>query len=169
MDSNSEARLSKVYPILASKIRILAEKLLEEGIEIRVVQGLRTYQEQGDLYAKGRTAPGPKVTDAPPGYSWHNMGVAVDVCPGISGEDPWAPDWNAAHPAWKQIWTIGTGLGLVSGALWKGIPDKPHFQLANIGPVDAPDDELRKIIATGGVQAVWKEIERRINESNLHT
>ena len=45
---------------------------------MKVICGTRTYDEQAELYAQGRTKPGPKVTNSPPGYSWHNFGVAWD-------------------------------------------------------------------------------------------
>ena len=53
MDKTSEARLQLVHPLLADKVRQMAVTLLQEGIEIRVVQGLRTYQEQAALYCEG--------------------------------------------------------------------------------------------------------------------
>src|SRR5664280_578940 len=58
MDPHSEARLQLVHPVLADKVRQMAVTLLQEGIENREEQGLRTYQEQAALYAQGRTAPG---------------------------------------------------------------------------------------------------------------
>ncbi len=66
MDPHSETRLQAVHPVLADKVRQMAATLLQEGIEIRVVQGLRTHDEQAALYAQGRTAPGSIVTDAKP-------------------------------------------------------------------------------------------------------
>jgi len=41
---------------------------------------LRTFQEQDLLYQQGRTRPGVVVTWAKPGYSYHNYGLAVDIC-----------------------------------------------------------------------------------------
>ena len=56
----------------------------------RVTMGLRTIDEQNTLYAQGRTVPGQIVTNAPGGTSYHNYGLAVDICEMVNGQ----PDWN---------------------------------------------------------------------------
>jgi peptidoglycan L-alanyl-D-glutamate endopeptidase CwlK len=150
MDAISEARLGEVHPKLAEKIRSMAEMLELENITIRVVQSMRSWKEQAELYAQGRTEPGQVVTNAKPGTSWHNYGLAVDVAPFDSG----VPDWNAAHPAWKRIVAVGESVGLVSGSSWRTFPDWPHFQLTGQLPV-SPDDSVRAEFETGGIQAIW--------------
>ncbi len=80
-------KLSLVHPLFAERVRQLFQKLKEEGYDFIVTQGLRTWEEQNALYAKGRTAPGPVVTKAPGGHSQHNFGLAVDVAPnGTNGK-----------------------------------------------------------------------------------
>lgn len=150
MNAVSEARLKDVNPGLADKIRQLADALTQEHIEIRVTQGLRTWADQARLYAQGRTAPGPRVTDARPGESWHCFGLAVDVAP----FDHWGkPDWDATHPAYRRIVALGTTLGLKSGIAWN---DVPHLQLT--GRFGAsPDGEVRQIYDAAGVEGIWKE------------
>jgi peptidoglycan L-alanyl-D-glutamate endopeptidase CwlK len=158
MDATSEARLAAVHPKLAERVRSMAEMLAQENITIRVVQGLRTYAEQGILYDKGRDADGnvvdksQVVTNAKPGTSWHNFGLAVDVAP----FDGSISDWNAEHPAWKRIVTMGESCGLVSGAEWRTFPDLPHFQLTGQFPV-SPDDAVRQVFEQGGVDQVWTD------------
>lgn len=101
-------------------IRFLAA-CAREGILLRVTHTRRTFEEQRMLYAQGRTAPGPRVTAAPPGYSWHNFGMAFDICK--SGPDPYPEDddW------WEKVGDIGEGCGLAWGGRWK-TPDRPHFE-----------------------------------------
>jgi peptidoglycan L-alanyl-D-glutamate endopeptidase CwlK len=77
MEHISEARLTLICPKLADKIRTLAEMLAQEGILIRVVQGLRSWNEQDALYAMGRTAPGKIVTNVKGGYSYHCFGSGL--------------------------------------------------------------------------------------------
>jgi peptidoglycan L-alanyl-D-glutamate endopeptidase CwlK len=161
MDTVSEIRLAQVYPGLADKVRAMAATLEAEAIDIRVTQGLRTMEEQEALYAQGRTVAGAVVTNATAGTSWHNFGLAVDVVP----LTPQGPDWNTAHPVWGRIISVGTQLGLVAGAQWRTFPDWPHFQLTGRFPV-SPDDEARIILATGGLDAVWKAA---FEESGLTT
>ena len=157
MDHTSEARLSLVCPRLADKVRQLAEMLAQEGIEIRVTQGLRSWTEQDALYAKGRTAPGPIVTNAPGGHSYHNFGMAVDVVPDDTSKAGFQCDWNVNHPAWKRIVEVGTSLGLDSGAQWRTFKDWPHLQLTGRFPEGAPNDEARQIFRDAGAMALWQE------------
>lgn len=152
MDANSEARLQLVHPKLAERIRTMAEMLELENITIRVTQGLRTWAEQAALYAQGRTSPGKIVTDAQPGTSWHQFGLAVDVAPFDSG----IPDWNVEHPAWKRIVAVGESCGMFSGSLFRTFPDWPHFQMTGQLP-ESPDDAVRAAYETGGIEAVWRD------------
>jgi peptidoglycan LD-endopeptidase CwlK len=151
VDANSETRLSFVYPGLADKVRQLADLLKKQGVTIIVVQGLRTGEEQDKLYAQGRTTFGKVVTNARGGWSWHNFGLAVDCAPLEAS----MIDWNASHPAWKQMEEAGVSLGLTSGANWLRLKDAPHFQLTGRFPEAAPDDEVRALAKAGGLQAVW--------------
>src|SRR5271170_5949113 len=97
MDAISETRLQQVHPLLKQKTEAMALALESQGIDIRVVQGLRTFKEQNALFAQR-----PKVTNAPGGYSMHNFGLAVDCVPSVASiGDTYAPDWDGkdAHYA----------------------------------------------------------------------
>jgi peptidoglycan L-alanyl-D-glutamate endopeptidase CwlK len=153
MDNVTEERLNLLNPVLAAKVRQLAERLQQEGVQFRVVQGLRSWMEQDALYAQGRTKPGNKVTNAKGGQSWHNFGLAVDVAPDDPKLPGYQPDWNGEHPAWKRLIAVGESLGLVSGVSFH---DQPHFQLTGRFPI-SPDDEVRQLFKDGGMQAVWEE------------
>jgi len=159
MDSISEARLSLIWPVLADKVRTMAEMLEQEGIEIRVVQGLRSWSEQDALYAQGRTKPGSVVTNCPGGDSWHNFGMAVDCVPSQFGPgQPYSPDWNASNPSWKRMEAVGISLGLTAGAEFRTFPDNPHFQLTGQFPVGKPDGEVQQLFKDGGMQAIWQQV-----------
>lgn len=158
MDTISGARLQLVCPALSDKIYQLAAMLEDEGIVFRVTQGLRSWNDQDKLYQQGRTTPGPIVTDAPAGYSWHEFGLAVDVSPfDAAGK----PEWNETDPVWGPIWrrliSVGESLGMYSGNEFVHCPkDDPHFQLTGTFPV-SPNDEARQIFQNAGMEAVWKE------------
>lgn len=159
MDAISEQRLALVFPELAARVRKMSDTLALLGIEIRVVQGLRTVAEQDALYNQGRTTPGKIVTNCRGGRSYHNLGLAVDCVPSTHGPDmPYDPDWDSGHPVWKQMEAIGADLGLTVGALWRTFPDAPHFQLTGQYPVGKPTDELSAILNTGGLQSVWDSV-----------
>lgn len=113
--------------LLKPKVRNLAYELIseceKEGIEIKIVQTLRTIKEQDALYAQGRTKAGNIVTKAKGGYSFHNFGVAFDVCPVVNKK----LEWNDKK-LFKKIGAIGASLGLEWGGAWKTFKDLPHFQ-----------------------------------------
>src|SRR5215469_10219579 len=151
MDSISEDRLKDVHPLLADKVRQMADLLAQEGITIRVTQGLRTWDEQDKLYQQGRTTPGEIVTNAQPGYSYHNFGLAVDVVPMM----PLGPDWDVTHPVWGRTVAVGVSVGLAPGALWRTFKDYPHFQLTGNLPA-TPSPQVRAAFQTDGIQGVWQ-------------
>lgn len=156
MDAHSEARLQDVNPVLAAKIRQMADILDLENIFIVVTSGVRTWADQHKLYSQGRTTLGNIVTNADAGHSWHNYGLACDCAPVNADE---TIDWEPSHPQWKRMETVGVGLGLVSGANWLRLVDAPHFQYTGRFPV-SPDDESRQIFQNEGTAAFWAEVNR---------
>ena len=122
-----DARSASVIATLLPEVRPYARALIHEAaaaeITLKVISGTRTYAEQDALYAQGRTAPGPKVTNARGGYSNHNHGIAFDV--GVFSGDRYVPESSA----YKAAGAIGRRLGLEWGGTWTSIVDEPHFQL----------------------------------------
>lgn len=121
MDTNSANRLEKVHPELKKRVTQLLETLAGQSMDVRVVQGLRTFAEQDELFKKR-----PKVTNARGGQSNHNYGLAVDLCPFKGGQ----PDWNDGN-AFNTIGREAKKLGLEWGGDWKFV-DKPHVQLSGM-------------------------------------
>lgn len=167
MDSISQARLQLIYPALAATVTAMIATLERENVKVRVTQALRSWSEQDALYAQGRDANGEPlpgghvVTNCRGGYSYHNFGLAVDLVPSLYGPgEPYAPNWNKAHPSWVRMIQLGQSLGLDSGATWRSFPDAPHFQLTGRFPEGAPSDEVRQLFRDGGTQAVWDEVAR---------
>jgi peptidoglycan L-alanyl-D-glutamate endopeptidase CwlK len=120
-----------------------------KGMNIKFTQTARTASEQAAIYAQGRTTSGPPcrhagivrpigtcdrhplgatVTNAPPGYSWHEFRRAFDIAEadatpydiGDPGEDEVDEAW------WKEVGDLGESLELEWGGRWKR-PDRPHF------------------------------------------
>lgn len=91
------------------------------GHDLIVTYTLRSLEEQGALYAKGRVFDGPIVTNAKPGYSWHNFGRAFDVAFKVGGRVTW-------NGPWEEIGRLGELMGFEWGGRWHSIVDKPHFQ-----------------------------------------
>jgi hypothetical protein len=116
--------VSKLEPVIQPKVEALLNAARAEGIELRVTQGLRTMEEQQALYDQGRTKPGPVVTNAKPGSSWHNFGLAFDVAVMKDGK----PTWPADEALWQKIGALGKAQGLTWGGDFQNFPDRPHFQ-----------------------------------------
>ena len=123
VDDRSERVIATLLPEVQSYARALITKAGSNGITIKVISGLRTYDEQNELYAQGRTKPGSIVTNARGGYSNHNFGVAFDV--GVFEGSKYIDD----SPKYKAVGLLGMDLGLEWGGNWKTIQDEPHFQL----------------------------------------
>ncbi|MBA2872427.1 LAS superfamily LD-carboxypeptidase LdcB [Anoxybacillus calidus] len=76
----AEVKLKGVHPVVASKARQLITNAYKRRINVLITQGFRSIEEQNELYAQGRTKPGKIVTNAKGGYSYHNVGLAIDFC-----------------------------------------------------------------------------------------
>lgn len=119
-------RLDGLQPDARSKALAAFNQGRQEGLSIMVTSALRTFKEQAELYAQGRTKPGKGiVTNAEPGESYHNFGLAFDF---VVMEGPKAI-WNQNNPQWKRFVQIAKAHGLDWGGDWKKFPDYPHFQL----------------------------------------
>ena len=120
--------LQPLIPVVKRAIEITSQDFV-------VIEGLRTQARQDELWAQGRTKPGPVVTWTKDASS-HGTGHAVDIC-------PYPVDWNdlkkfnaiadAMFAAADEL-----GVPLRWGADWDrdGIlrerweSDSPHFELA---------------------------------------
>jgi len=113
-------RINRLQP----SIRPLAEQLVLNaagvGIPLRVVQDVRTPEQQQALLESGRG-----VTKAGANMSYHNYGLAFDVVP-----EEYLPmkDWNPEGELWNKVGSIGKALGLEWGGDWRR-KDRPHFQV----------------------------------------
>jgi peptidoglycan L-alanyl-D-glutamate endopeptidase CwlK len=123
VDDRSEKVIATLLPEVQPYARALVTKAGADGITIKVISGLRTYDEQNDLYAQGRTKPGKIVTNARGGFSNHNFGIAFDV--GVFEGSQYLDE----SPKYKAVGVLGMDLGLEWGGNWKTIQDEPHFQL----------------------------------------
>jgi len=119
-----DSLLPQVRPLFVQLLDHLQEHFNEKGITPKFIAGNRTYEEQEELFAKGRTTPGPRVTNARGGFSNHNYGIAVDV--GLFTPDgkyledtPFYLDLGDIVALFPQLeW----------GGSWKSITDEPHIQ-----------------------------------------
>ncbi len=131
--------------ITLKRIENLNLRVREEALEIykdicealtgraqcRFTHTLRTFGEQNALFEQGRKRPGKIVTNARGGQSFHNYGLAIDICLIIDGKEAsWdrLGDYDGDHVSdWAEIVRIFKMYGWEWGGDWK-FKDYPHFQ-----------------------------------------
>jgi len=91
-----------------------------------ITSGRRTMSEQQRLYDQGRTVAGKVVTNAKPGQSAHNFGLAADLAP--LQESGTGIDWNAPRHLWQIMADTAQEMGLVAGFYFHSIVDMPHVE-----------------------------------------
>lgn len=129
-----QAKSAPVISRIENKaVRIGATKLVERcynrGVNIRITHGLRTNEEQASLYAQGRTVPGPIVTKAKPGYSYHNFSLAIDFVLLQGLYDMKYDGDNDGLADWVEVVTEAKKLGFEWGGDWWSFKDYPHFEM----------------------------------------
>jgi peptidoglycan LD-endopeptidase CwlK len=141
-DSLSVSRVLLLHPAIRQEvmdtITRLESTVFTPKVKIRVVQGLRTIDEQNALYAQGRTAPGPIVTNAKGGTSYHNYGLAFDfaIMYDKDGNGTFeALSWDINYDFdrdgvkdWQEVVTPFKALGYSWGGDWKSFQDNPHIE-----------------------------------------
>jgi peptidoglycan L-alanyl-D-glutamate endopeptidase CwlK len=140
-DKISIARANLLHPAVRDEVIALIDKV-EQGfpanIAVRIVQGLRSIDEQNVLYAKGRTAPGSIVTNAKGGSSYHNYGLAIDFVILIDKDGNGTYDelsWDIKKDNdkdgvadWLEVVKVFEAAGWEWGGKWSSIKDYPHLQ-----------------------------------------
>ena len=115
----SNEPLKALHPVVLSRANAFLLLCAQRGLGVMVTQGLRSWDEQDALYAKGRTAPpiGRKhrVTMAKGGRSYHNFGLAFDL---VVLDAVGKADWDVSHPGWAQAGALAKSVGLEWGGLW---------------------------------------------------
>ncbi|MBV9673136.1 MAG: M15 family metallopeptidase [Verrucomicrobia bacterium] len=126
-DIRTESNIQTLHPTAQLKARIflrdVTAKLAANSLAFKIISGTRTYEEQNELYALGRTRPGKIVTKARGGYSNHNFGVAWDIGIFKNGE------YIEESELYKSAGVIGKQQGLEWGGDWESFQDEPHFQV----------------------------------------
>lgn len=132
-------RLEDLHPHVSAMAFTFLGKCKEAGIDILITSTYRDHESQAALYAQGRSTPGRKVTNAPPGRSWHNWRLAFDVVPLRNGKPVWGTAGNGIDndPAdddrddlelWQRVGAIGESCGLEWAGRWKTMKEMAHFQ-----------------------------------------
>ena len=168
MDKITLDRIKLLHPKIRQDAReaylYANNKLLGKGVRLRFSHTLRTYKEQDDLYALGRTVlyrngqRAGKVTNARGGYSFHNFGLAFDIVllldpsgQGYFNQATWAThvDYDKNGKAdWLEVADYFKSVGFEWGGDWTKFKDYPHFQMA-FGKTTAQLRNARTFIDNG--------------------
>lgn len=130
----SAARLNGLHPVLVASAKALITRSYVKGVSIVITQGLRTIAEQNALYAQGRSKPGPIVTNAKGGTSYHNYGLAFDFALLLPNGTTISWDMNRDGDKdkvadWREVVGEAKELGLEWGGDWTSFKDYSHLQM----------------------------------------
>jgi peptidoglycan L-alanyl-D-glutamate endopeptidase CwlK len=141
MDRITLDRIKTAHPAVRFELEEMYKEMcvvLSGRIRVRFTRVYSTYAEQDELFAQGRTKPGKIVTRAKGGRSYHNFGLAFDICllidrngDGVFEEASWDTRLDFDKDGkidWQEIVTIAKQYGWEWGGDWASFPDAPHFQ-----------------------------------------
>lgn len=125
LGSLNKKALAKLEPFVTAA----EEAMAKHAVTVEVISGLRSWDAQAALYAQGRTKPGPIVTKARPGSSWHNYGLAIDL--GLFKDGIYLDDKQPilADKLYAELGKIAAAMGIEWAGTWKSFSEGPHFQV----------------------------------------
>jgi peptidoglycan L-alanyl-D-glutamate endopeptidase CwlK len=142
MDRLTIEKIKFLHPIVREEVlkayTYINNILLGKGIRLRFSHTLRSFEEQKQLYATGRSKPGKIITNAKEGLSMHNYGLAFDIVLLIDKENDGSfetaswdtrADFDKDRIAdWMEVVNHFKKLGWTWGGDWKSFPDCPHLE-----------------------------------------
>jgi len=126
----SSNRLKGVHPDL---VRVMQEAIRISPVDFGISQGVRTLDEQRKLYAKGRTEPGPKVTNTM--QSKHliqkgGYGEAVDIVCYLGSEITWSEKYYFEVADCVKEVAKKLNIPILWGGDFNGsFRDYPHYEI----------------------------------------
>lgn len=128
-------KVEDLTPEMQEKAREFQIRMSLAGIPFMYTCTYRSPEEQKQLYAQGRTAPGPIVTWTL--KSKHCERTAFDIAILRDGKPTWDTKVSVNNndiPDYEEAGRIGESLGLTWGGRFKNQkgeprPDYPHFEL----------------------------------------
>lgn len=121
----TESEIKTLLPFMRPMVQKVLDEMASLGHVMMCTDGNRSFAEQNQKYAQGRTKAGNIVTKVRGGYSYHNYGVAADCCFVVDG----APSWDGGHD-WKLYGKIAKKHGFKWGGDWWSFTDRPHIQIS---------------------------------------
>ncbi|WP_303708865.1 M15 family metallopeptidase [Alkalihalobacillus sp. LMS6] len=123
----------ELHPKVADKTETLIEQAADNGIDIIITDGFRSFEEQDELYQQGRSSSGNIVTNVSGGESFHNFGLAVDYALlNSDGQPIWDIEYDGnqnGESDWFEVADMAKDLGFVWGGDWNHFVDYPHLEM----------------------------------------
>ncbi len=164
-------KLEDLQPEIEAAARNLLRRCEEDGLDLLIYCTLRSTREQAILYRQGRPfdqiqrkanelrdkwgrddlgdllidvgpQSGRKVTNAGPGQSMHNYGLAFDAVPLRGGKPVWQSSKLEDKALWEQYGELGLEVGLEWAGNWTRFREFPHMQ--------KPESAWRELILDSG-------------------
>jgi peptidoglycan L-alanyl-D-glutamate endopeptidase CwlK len=130
--------LGELTPQAQALAKAFIEACKKVGIDVLITSTYRDGESQNALYAQGRTMPGPVVTGAKAGESFHNYRVAFDFCPIVNGK----AQWNDAR-LFARCGAIAESVGLEWAGRWVTFREMAHCQVKGLKLADLKADKQR--------------------------
>ncbi len=122
-----DTELDHLHPDVRKRVVKIQKQLDDEGIPMKLFEGFRAPERQAFLYAKGRTAPGGRVTNAQPWESYHQFGLAADFVRFENGSWNWNDQTPGENAQWDRYHEIARQHGM-EPLSW----ERPHVQSIGI-------------------------------------
>jgi peptidoglycan L-alanyl-D-glutamate endopeptidase CwlK len=141
VDTRSEANIATLHPKVKPYARALVNSAAAKGIIVKVISGLRSFEEQAKLF-EIHLQGGPLA--APPGRSNHNYGLAFDIGVFTGSLDPeQAKKCLSESPDYDRVGSLADDIGLTWGGNWTPQSrDKPHYELRPDWAEDLSEGEM---------------------------
>lgn len=156
MKLNLEKYYNLYPPFKEILLKFEEEFYKKTGLYIYLFSGYRTFEEQQELYNKGRLNTNELIiTNAQAGESYHNYTIASDYVFDLYPEKNYIHwSWDNKFP-WNEIGIISKKFDIEWGGNFSFI-DKPHLQ--KTWSLDIK--KLLLIYKEGGIEKVWKTLDK---------
>lgn len=145
-DSASESNIITLIPRAQIEARKFMKIVKENNVDIRILSGTRTYEEQDNLYHHGRNGDKqPVITNARGGQSNHNFGIAWDI--GVFDNNGNYIENDKPYKSFAAV-VLPLLSSLEWGGNWISFKDYPHYQLKSVSEKVAV---VRRLFEEGSV------------------
>lgn len=162
-------KTNDLLPEAKAMAELFIARAKKAGLDLRVSETFRNFNQQDAYFAQGRTAPGGIITNAMSGEGLHGYGLALDVYPVVNGS-ALTTITKDNKKYWDKMGEIGESVGFEWGGRWKEFRDMPHFELnKNISIQDMRRARLG--VLDNEQQDMWiskklKDLDRRSNKES---